>query len=169
METSPAIPQKVVLEFNNVFQGRPGSKERKRFDELRKPDICNTIVTSNESRHHWYKEIEHIEHKTDDDDHTIDIELMESIKNKHEEDQTRIQELLKKVREKEDAELTVKRKQSVEAIQQESKIQADREKLQKYINAFIETVGRSPHIDEVTDNMKDSVSKDAIESFRNVL
>lgn len=170
METSPAIPQKVVLEFNNVFQGRPGSKERKRFDELRKPDICNTIVTSNESRHHWYKEIEHIEHKPDDDDHhIIDIEMIESIKNKHEEDQTRIHELVKKVREKEEAELNVKRKQSVEATKHEAQIQADREKLQKYVNAFMETVGRSPHIDEVKENMKDSVSKDAIESFRNDL
>ena len=169
METSPAIPQKVVLEFNNAFQGRPGSKERKRFDELRKPDICNTIVTSNESRHHWYKEIEHIEHKTDDDDHAIDIELMESIKNKHEEDQTRIHELVKKVREKEEAELNVKRRQSVEATKHEAQIQADREKLQKYVNAFMDTVGRNPHIDEMSENMKDTVSKDAIESFRHVL
>ena len=165
METSPAIPQKVVVEFNNAFQGKIGSKERKRFDELRKPDICNTIVTSNESRHHWYKEIEHIEHKTDDSDHSIDIELIESIKTKHEEDQARIHELIKKVRDKEEAEINVKRRQSVETIQHEARIQADREKLKKYVSAFMENVGRNPHKDEVTENMKDSVSTDAIESF----
>ena len=126
-------------------------------------------MTSNESRHHWYKEIEHIEHKTDDEDHTLDIELIESIKHKHEEDQTRIHDLVRKVREKEDAELSVKRKQSVEATKHEAQIQADREKLQKYVNAFMETVGRNPHIDEVSENMKDSVSRDAIEAFRHVL
>ena len=164
METSPAIPQRVVLEFNNIFQGRPGSKERKRFDELRKPDICNTIVTSNDSRHHWYKKIEHIEHKTDDD-----IELIESIQHKHEEDQTRIHDLVRKVRENEETEQNVKRRQSVEATKHEAQIQADREKLQKYVNAFMENVGRNPHIDEVAENMKDSVSRDAIESFRHIL
>jgi hypothetical protein len=169
METSPAIPQKVVVEFNNTFQGKPGSKERKRFEDLRKPDICNTIVTANESRHHWYKEIEHVEHKMEDDFNDVDNEFIESIKNKHEEDQTRILELVTKVREKEDAELNMKRRQSADAVKYEAKLYADREKLQKYIDAFMESVGRNPHIDEMTENMKDNVSKDAIESFRHIL
>jgi tRNA A37 N6-isopentenylltransferase MiaA len=169
METSPAIPQKVVIEFNNTFQGKAGSKERKRFEELRKPDICNSIVSANESRHHWYKEIEHVEHKMEDDFHDVDNELIESIKHKHEEDQTRILELVNKVREKEEAELNTKRRQSADAVKYEAKLYEDREKLQKYINAFMDTVGRNPHIDEMTENMKDNVSKDAIESFRHVL
>ncbi|MFY7731650.1 MAG: SLATT domain-containing protein [Flavobacterium sp.] len=169
METSPAIPQKVVDEFNMTFQGRPGSVERKRFDDLRKPDICNTLVTANDSRHHWYKDIEHMDHKLNDDDHDIDIELIESIKNKHEEDQSRILELVQKVKEKEEAEINMKRRQSSEAIQNEAKLKIEREKLQKYVKAFMETVGRTPHIDEVRENMKDTVSDDAIESFRSVL
>jgi hypothetical protein len=176
METSPAIQQKVVDEFSQTFQGRPGTIERKRFDDLRKPDICNTLVTANDSRHHWYKEIEHMDHKTNDDDQDLDIELIESIKNKHEEDQSRILELVQKVKEKEEAELNVKRRQSVEALQNEAKMRiereklnAEREKLQKYVKAFMDTVGRNPHIDEVRENMKDAVSDDAIESFRNVL
>jgi len=169
METSPAIPQKVVIEFNKTFQGKVGSKERKRFEELRKPDICNSIVSANESRHHWYKEIEHVENKIEDDFHDVDNELIESIKHKHEEDQTRILELVNKVREKEEAELNTKRRQSADAVKYEAKLYEDREKLQKYINAFMDTVGRNPHIDEMTENMKDNVSKDAIESFRHVL
>ena len=176
METSPAIQQKVVDEFSQTFQGRPGTIERKRFDDLRKPDICNTLVTANDSRHHWYKEIEHMDHKMNDDDQDLDIELIESIKNKHEEDQSRILELVQKVKEKEEAELNVKRRQSVEALQNEAKMRiereklnAEREKLQKYVKAFMDTVGRNPHIDEVRENMKDAVSDDAIESFRNVL
>jgi len=176
METSPAIQQNVVTEFNNTFQGRIGSVERKRFDDLRKPDICNTIVTSNDSRHHWYKEIEHMDHKLNDDDHDIDIELIESIKSKHEEDQSRILELVQKMKEKEEAELNVKRRQSTEAMQNEAKfkveqekLKVEREKLQKYVKAFTDTVGRNPHIDEVRENMKDTVSSDAIDSLRDVL
>jgi multidrug efflux pump subunit AcrB len=176
METSPAIQQNVVDEFSQTFQGRPGTIERKRFDDLRKPDICNTLVTANDSRHHWYKEIEHMDHKMNDDDQDLDIELIESIKNKHEEDQSRILELIQKVKEKEEAELNVKRRQSVEALQNEAKMKiereklnTEREKLQKYVKAFMDTVGRNPHIDEMRENMKDTVSDDAIESFRNVL
>ena len=57
METSPAISQNIVSEFTSTFSGKPGSVERSRFDALRKPDICNTIRTANDYRHHWYKDI----------------------------------------------------------------------------------------------------------------
>jgi hypothetical protein len=57
METSPAISQTIVDEFTSTFRGKPGSVERSRFDALRKPDICNTIRTANDYRHHWYKDI----------------------------------------------------------------------------------------------------------------
>ena len=103
-------------------------------------------------------------------------ENIESIKTKHEEDQSRILELIQKVKEKEDAELSVKRRQSTEAIQNEAKLkvereklQVERDKLQKYVKAFVDTVGRNPHIDEVRENMKDTVSSDAIDSLRDVL
>ena len=105
--------------------------------------------------------------KMDDDD--IDDELIESIKNKHEEDQSRIFELVQQAKEKEDAEFSVKRRQSMEVLHNEAKLKAERDKLQKYVSAFMETVGRTPHIDEVRENMKETVSSDAIESFRNVL
>jgi len=55
METSPAIPQEIVDEFMKSFSGKEGSVERKRFDELKKPDICNIIISANEYRHRWYK------------------------------------------------------------------------------------------------------------------
>jgi hypothetical protein len=55
METSPAIPQGIVNEFMKSFSGKEGSVERIRFDELKKPDICNIIISANEYRHHWYK------------------------------------------------------------------------------------------------------------------
>ena len=48
METSPAIPQEIVDEFMKSFSGKEGSVERKRFDELKKPDICNIIISANE-------------------------------------------------------------------------------------------------------------------------
>ena len=72
--------------------------------------------------------------------------------------------------------MSMKRRQSTEAIQNEVKLkverenlQVEREKLQKYVKAFMDTVGRNPHIDEVRENMKDTVSSDAIDSLRDVL
>jgi hypothetical protein len=58
METSPIIQDDIIKEFNYKFQGKPGSPERERFDQLKKPDICDIIVSANETRHHWYLEIE---------------------------------------------------------------------------------------------------------------
>ena len=55
METSPAISDIVIKKFINTFKGKPDSVERRHFDELKKPDICNTIISANESRHNWYK------------------------------------------------------------------------------------------------------------------
>ena len=163
METSPAISRNIVAEFNSEFKGKAGSKERKRFEELRKPDICNTIVSSNESRHHWYKEIEH---KIYEDDKYVTSEMMDSLRYKQNEEQTRIFELVRKDSERDEVELNETRTQNV---QREANLQLDRVKLQKYINDFMANVGRNPQIDELTESMRDVVSKDAIESFSNVL
>jgi hypothetical protein len=47
METSPSVNEKVVKEFFQAFSGKEGSVERKRFEALKKPDICNIIITIN--------------------------------------------------------------------------------------------------------------------------
>ena len=64
METSPPIPPKVVTEFNARFSGvsSVGFNDKikmARFEKLKKPDICDIIVSAEENRHPWYTEIEH--------------------------------------------------------------------------------------------------------------
>jgi len=62
METSPSIDTKTIKEFHSAFKGKETAEDRRKFEELqqerfrelRKPDICNIIISSNESRHHWY-------------------------------------------------------------------------------------------------------------------
>jgi len=58
METSPSINDQVIKEFNFAFRGKDGTIERKRYDELKKPDICDIIISANEYRHPWYIEEE---------------------------------------------------------------------------------------------------------------
>jgi hypothetical protein len=55
MEDTPLIPQSVIDEFMIKFSGNENSSQRQNFLELRKPDICNNIVSSNITRHHWSK------------------------------------------------------------------------------------------------------------------
>ena len=56
IETSPLINERIIREFISIFQGKEGTIERQRFEELRKPDLCNAIVSANKYRHHWYLE-----------------------------------------------------------------------------------------------------------------
>lgn len=46
METTPNILTFVINKFIDTFDGEPGSDEKKLFDKVRKPDICNIIVSS---------------------------------------------------------------------------------------------------------------------------
>jgi len=153
METSPAIQQNIVAEFSGAFRGKPESIERKRFEELRKPDICNTIVSANESRHHWYKDIEHLDKSTDGYDVSDCL---------HEDDHI---ELLRINHDKEIEERVAKQKVTLEAY----KLKLDIEKITKYVTAFEETIGRKPHIDEIISNIGDSIGDNAIEQFKDIL
>lgn len=64
METSPTIPPRVVQEFTARFSGvsTVGFNDKvkmARFEKLKKPDICDIIVSAEEYRHPWYKDVEH--------------------------------------------------------------------------------------------------------------
>lgn len=53
METSPNISDNIVSEFINKFKGKT-IEEQNNFKQLKKPDICDTITSVNETRHKWY-------------------------------------------------------------------------------------------------------------------
>uniref|UniRef100_A0A6C0DQD7 SMODS and SLOG-associating 2TM effector domain-containing protein n=1 Tax=viral metagenome TaxID=1070528 RepID=A0A6C0DQD7_9ZZZZ len=58
METSPSISKSIINEFNRSFTGDKNSDKQMYFEELKKPDICNTIISAGRYRHPWYKEEE---------------------------------------------------------------------------------------------------------------
>jgi hypothetical protein len=58
METSPSIPVEIVSKFRSTFKGREGSIQREIYNDLKKPDILDIIVSSDINRHHWYKDRE---------------------------------------------------------------------------------------------------------------
>ena len=170
METSPAIPQKIVNDFNNTFRGKIGSPERARFDALRKPDICDTITTANDSRHQWYKTMEHLDEKQLDDD--IQRDLEDAIRMRVEDEQNRLIELvrLKKAKEEEETSSDLRKSIASREIKDKAiKLQSEIEILKKYVDDFIANAGRKPHHDEIAVSMRLAVSEDAIVAFKDIL
>ena len=170
METSPAIPQKIVIDFNNTFRGKVGSPERARFDALRKPDICDTITTANDSRHQWYKTMDHLEERHDDLD--LQKEMEEVIRARMEEEQSKLIELVRMKKEKEEEELVTERRKSIvdrELKDKAARLQIETEILRKYVNDFIDNAGRKPHHDELVVSMRTTVSDDALAAFKYIL
>jgi hypothetical protein len=54
METSPSIREDTIAKFFKTFSGSVDSERRAHFDILKKPDICNSIVSMNETRRKWF-------------------------------------------------------------------------------------------------------------------
>jgi hypothetical protein len=54
MESSPSIPLTITNEFAKTFSGKPGTEKHAKFESIKKPDICDSLVSSNQYRHHWY-------------------------------------------------------------------------------------------------------------------
>jgi hypothetical protein len=194
METSPSVDAKIIKAFNSTLQGKPGSIERKRFDELKKPDICNTIVSANEIRHHWYLELnketdsfdntsideqvvnakdnliqaqaQHIADKTAELKRTADIAAaLFKVQQQHIADKTA--ELKCAADDKKQADATEAElilKQSNDAALELSK---QLELIAQHITDFEKIYERNPVTEELRDNMKDLVNVTTLEQFLN--
>lgn len=53
-EISPIISPSIVRLFFKIFSGEPGSEQRRRFELLKKPDVCNSLVSLDETRLKWF-------------------------------------------------------------------------------------------------------------------
>ena len=167
METSPMIKENVIQEFTAKLSGREGTIERKRFDDLKKPDICNTIVSANETRHHWYLD------KDKDKDKDIDIFDIsideEAIKSKDElirSQQRKITESNNELKRKEREEMDKIKKQKEElekikrrAIDEVISYKEQTKCLDDYIVSFKNIYDRNPMRDEIYNNMKEDVDQ----------
>lgn len=169
METSPDIVDKVVADFKKKFAGYEGSEQRKRYDQLKKPDICDTLISANETRHKWYLDI-------DNDVIEINDDLTDGVmqqKNKLIQDQ---QKLIKE----RDTEITTKNdleKQSVRLqietmkMNQEKQVEQDKymneqiNHVEIYVKNFVEVYQRKPLREEITDNLSTQVPANILEIF----
>jgi hypothetical protein len=151
METSPTIHQKIIDQFNRSFRGKENSVERKRFEQLKKPDICNIIISANEYRHPWYLEQPSLHSETRDEGDMFEQENL-AIKIKEEE----INEKERILREKEEAENEKKAKREKAHnmfkkgfLELTNKLKQQSKKLEDYIITFNGMYGRKPIVEEI--------------------
>jgi len=169
METSPSISTSIVDSFNSKFTGKVGSLERKRFDELKKPDICNIIISANEYRHTWYKHLSSPSDEYGELNKNLEIAYKEKIVNEKEEvvtakeRQLKLKELeeFKKIKQKEEMKNTFQKtaQEALKVFKEQTK------KIEDYVNTFEELYGRKPLTDEIMDNMRDEVPREVLDKF----
>jgi hypothetical protein len=185
METSPIIHDDIIKEFKRKFEGKPGTIERERFEQLKKPDICDIIVSANETRHQWYLEI-------DKNNNTKDIDLInaeDEIKTRDEFIRQQQQKLFEKesiLKQKEnilkqkdelikqkdlhEQELILKQNEEIELshkiIEEHENVYKEKSKnILEYVEKFENIYQRKPLPDEINDNMKEEVEEDILSRF----
>lgn len=171
METSPPIPVPIIKIFNNKFSGKLGSIQRERFDKLIKPDICNIIITANEYRHHWYRDLENQQLE----DETKEELEMNNIKEFFEKEQKLREEFLlerekkeKEMREQIEKEYFEKEQILIEKILREQLIKEKllREELMKEKEEYIIEKDKEYIIKELNDNLKHTAKKKMKNNFQ---
>lgn len=149
METSPIIPDEIIKEFNIKFQGKEGSSRRKHFEKIKKPDICDTIISVSEL-------LESV-----DDDKDL-LGLADAKKNEMITKQTQkideLQKLIEQQKEEKEQELADKQKKLLhESKKLEERVMKSKmafEKINKYIVDFKDMYDREPIPDEINDNVE---------------
>ena len=165
METSPDIRESVIQEFNNKFIGKEGSKRQKKFELLKKPDIVDRIISVNETRHKWYKELEgRIEDEFDDiaDNQDKVIKEQQQLIEQKEEDLKAFAENSKNMLQRQLENMKTTKKQTEKA--NNFKIQQNK-LIETYIKSFQELYERKPLKDEILSNIEDSVDKEVLNEF----
>jgi len=170
METSPMINADIIAEFNTTFQGKPNTIERKRYDDLKKPDICNTIISANETRHHWYlelnKQTEEIDTSAIDEsvvkgkDELIRLQK-KRILEKEEEIKRNAENARDAARQMKETEMLLKKQQQDEEDTYNKKC----EKIYNYIDNFENLYSRKPQEHEIFDNLRDELDEDVLKRF----
>jgi hypothetical protein len=166
METSPMIPKDIVNEFNNKFKPRANVPESKYLKQLRKPDICDVIVSA-ERYKYGYKDPDEIPEPI--------LENEDDIQNKTSE---RITNFFRRQLEEKNNIIISKEKEENVARQKKENIQksfqktvlelANRTKqqmkfLDDYIDGFQKMYGRKPIDDEIKEYAKDLITNGDID------
>ena len=198
METSPAIPQNVIRQFDRTFSGKKNiviemcaymlgcvgiedkaAVERKRqYDALKKPDICDIIVTANENRHKWYELVEKATSTEvgSSEDHDLENRVVVDILEREtelrkKEHELRDLQLQIEAAAKAEEELELKHQAEEFARQEHAKKESDVrvksaiEKIENFVTMFSNMRGRRPLPDEIREHFNRSMDESILDLY----
>jgi hypothetical protein len=199
METSPAIPQDIIKKFDQTFSGKRNmiieacmscigvavkiedkvATERKRqYDALKKPDICDIIVTANDNRHKWYEMVEtatstdvmasgasDLENRVIGDIIERENELRKKEQELHDlalkfEAAAKAEKELEEKREAED----LARKEHAKK-ESEARVKTAIEKMENFVTMFSNMRGRRPLPEEIKEHFIDGMDESIMELY----
>ena len=181
METSPSISEWIIKEFEKSFKGKDGTLQRKRFEALKKPDICNNIVSAGEYRHPWYLDINTID-IFDYDDNEKEIENFKSkeeemIEKEKEYFKSKEEEIIEKERrihiketeekEKNEKKIALREKFQKKIVDASNKLKFDMKHIEDFVNKFEIMYHRKPVKDEIENHAEELIQDGKID--RNVV
>ena len=178
METSPTIPDRTVREFTKKFKGS-NDEEKSKFKDLKKPDICDTITTVNETRHKWYL-AERAKNEAIQTDITVGrtysfdtISENNDVKNEFSNVMlSRLKDIRRKKNEGESLENIFKNHGELEIALASNKEKETQQiktlqinKIKKYFDSFYNLYERYPLKEEVYESLKDEVDKNKLNEY----
>ncbi len=205
METSPSIPPEIIDEFQVTFTGEsahciprwckkktPEQKQKKlaemrkqaeRFEALKKPDICNIIISADEDKYKWTKEDEGEQEMPSDVLYSVVSEKISKIQSEmarksmeiREEYETKIRqqeearkaEELAKLRQEEARQEAERIRKEAERIRKETekRIADSTQKINDYVQLFNSNVGRNPEPDEIRESLRTTIEMDILDNY----
>jgi hypothetical protein len=163
METSPSISPKIVDEFNRHMSGKDGTERRKQFDDLKKPDICDSIISVKTTIYDRSKDV--IKMPIDLSEQLI---MNEELSNRQIYIFKKAEELKRK--ENEEKQREIQKQESKNAIvkatiETANTIKLEHKKIDDYCVAFMTVYGRNPLPEEIRSNFNDEIHEEIIESY----
>jgi len=164
METSPMIAVDIVKEFNEKFKVRPNVPESKYFKELRKPDICNVIVSA-ERYKYGYKEADEIPPPEDSQDlaQKSRERFTNFLRKQLEEKNSIIENKQKEEEEKRNKKETIQKSFQKTVVELANRNKAQTKFLEDYVNTFKNMYGRRPIDEEIRTYAVDLIANNDIE------
>jgi len=166
METSPSIPLDILSEFKKSLPGKDGSEQRKKFDTLKKPDICDIITSAKDTLYDRSKDILKIPAEFSEIN-TFNIDDLEQ-KERELYIYKRAEEIRKKeLAEKQKEQIKLENQAALTKMANEAsrKVKLEYKKIDEYVAQFLAIYGRKPLSDELETNLKDEVPFDLLKKY----
>lgn len=151
METSPSIPDATITMFKKTFIQSKDTKVLEKMEKLKLPDICDIIVSAEETRHHWYKNT---------GKHISEIEM------RAEKDLLQRQkEMREKEQEMRDIEDKLKEKRDILVHYEKQKIEKYEKLIHEYQQLFEKTNGRMPEESDIIEHFNGTIEEDFLKTY----